>query len=116
MTNSTSTGTATTAAAGISSNPAATSTASTGGCIASTTGSKPSTKIQINWPSTSTITKYIRTGLKLLGKLGAGAIILFALAHFVPELREEMPSFYSFIDFIIEAIEWIYSKLLAIFN
>ena len=79
-------------------------------------GTPNSKKFQINWPSTSTITKYIRTGLKLLGKLGAGAIILFALAHFVPELREEMPSFYSFIDFIIEAIEWIYSKLLAIFH
>lgn len=113
MTNTTGTATA---AAAISSNPAAASTASTGGCAASATGSKPSTKIQNNWPSTNTITKYIRTSLKLLGKLGAGAIILFALAHFVPELREEMPSFYSFIDFIIEAIEWIYSKLLAIFH
>ena len=67
-------------------------------------------KFQINWPSTTTITKYIRTGLKLLGKLGAGAIILFALAHFVPELRTEMPNFYKFVDFIIDTIEWAYTQ------
>ena len=54
--------------------------------------------------------------LKTLGRTGAGAIILFALAHFVPELREEMPNFYRLIDFIIDAIEWVYTQFWAIIS
>lgn len=69
---------------------------------------------KINWPDKSTLQKYFRNGIKLLGRIGAGAIILFALADFVPELRVEMPNFYRLVDFIINAIEWAYTKFWAI--
>lgn len=53
---------------------------------------------------------------KFLGRIGAGAIVLFVLADFVPELREEIPSFYRLVDWILDAIEWVYTQFWAIIS
>ena len=87
--------------------------------IASTPTAKNNTtplskKLNIQWPSWSLIEKVFWKVIKAIGRIGAGAIIFFTLAHFVPELREEMPSFYQFIDWIIGAIEWMYTQFWAI--
>lgn len=94
---------------------AGTAASSSGATAASSTGTTAVTPSKcIHWSSMCTIQRYIRNAVKMLGRIGAGAILLFALAHFVPELREEMPSFYRLVDFIIDAIEWIYTKFWAI--
>ena len=79
-----------------------------------TTGTPSPRKINIHWPSRCMIQNWLCKVFKALGRIGAGAILLFALAHLVPELREEMPNFYRFIDFIIDAIEWVYTQFWAI--
>lgn len=71
-------------------------------------------KLHINWPSTQTVVKSFWRFFTLLGKAGAGAIVFFALAHFVPELRVEMPNFYKLVDFAIDTIEWVYTHFWAI--
>lgn len=73
-----------------------------------------SKKFHINWPSTQTVVRALWRFFTLLGRAGAGAIVLFALAHFVPELRVEMPNFYRLVDFIIDTIEWVYTHFWAI--
>lgn len=79
-------------------------------------------KNKFTWPKLDWKTLQNRLGsyvgkiLKYLGRIGAGAIVLFALAHFVPELREEMPSFYRLVDWIIDAIEWVYTQFWAIYT
>ena len=47
---------------------------------------------------------------KALGRIFAGAIILVVLASLAPELREQLPSFYRFIDCLMACIEWFYDK------
>lgn len=75
-----------------------------------------------NLPKTSligafilSIPGYIASAIKIIAKAMAGAIVLFALAHFVPELREEIPSFYQIVDFLLSGLEWISSKLVGFF-
>lgn len=53
--------------------------------------------------------KYIRKFVKCISKLFASVIILFVLASFAPELREEVPSLYRLVDALLDYIEWIYS-------
>ena len=79
------------------------------------TGNRNSSKkFQISWPSRQAVTSFLRRLFTIIGRLGAGAIVLFVLAHFVPELRNEMPNFYRFVDFIINTIEWAYTVVLSI--
>lgn len=73
-----------------------------------------SNNFQINWPSRQAVTSFLRRLFTIIGRLGAGAIALFALAHFVPELRTEMPNFYKFVDGIIDILEWAYAQCWAI--
>ncbi|MGN1299120.1 MAG: hypothetical protein ACI4UE_03960 [Candidatus Scatovivens sp.] len=46
--------------------------------------------------------------IKLIGKVFAGAIILVFLASLAPELREQIPSFYRFVDLLMKCLEEIY--------
>ena len=52
--------------------------------------------------------------IKILARLCAGAVVLFALAHFVPELREELPSLYLIVDKLMIFLESCASKASSI--
>lgn len=47
---------------------------------------------------------------KLIGKVFAGAIVLSFLGHMAPELRQQIPSFYQIIDFLLSGLEWFCSQ------
>lgn len=63
----------------------------------------------INWHSVLVHVCHIIRGIALVI---VGAILYTALAHFVPELREKLPSFYYIIDHILYAFEWMVNWLL----
>lgn len=49
---------------------------------------------------------------ELLGKVVKGAVILFVVAHFVPELREVMPEFFIFIeDGVFKLVNWAFGQV-----
>lgn len=48
--------------------------------------------------------------IKFISKIFAGAIILVVLAHFAPELREQVPSLYRFVDIIMSAMEALFAN------
>ncbi len=48
--------------------------------------------------------------IKFISKIFAGAIIFIVLAHFVPELREQVPSLYKFVDLIMNAMEALFAN------
>ena len=60
--------------------------------------------------------KCISKGVKCLSKLFASVIILFVLAQFAPELREEVPSLYRLVDVLMDCIEWVYSIFWKVFD
>lgn len=72
---------------------------------------KATTKIDYKkiYKCTSLILKYICNFFK-------SAIIFVVLAHFVPELREQLPDFYQFIDFVMYCFNWMSAQFLSIFG
>lgn len=57
--------------------------------------------------NTVVITNVITKLIIISSEVVAGAVVFFVLAHFVPELREQLPSFYE----IVDAILWGFGKL-----
>lgn len=45
--------------------------------------------------------------LGLICKVLAGAVIFVFMAGLVPELREALPNFYQFVDFLVMGLEYI---------
>lgn len=56
------------------------------------------------------LVKFAFMAIKLLSKIFVGAIVLVVLAHFVPELREKIPSLYRFVDLIMNAMELLFAN------
>ena len=47
-----------------------------------------------------------------LGKLFAAAVILVAIGHFIPELRETIPQVYIFCeDVVLGVVNWAYAQI-----
>ncbi|MFR0822567.1 MAG: hypothetical protein ACLU84_00625 [Clostridia bacterium] len=49
--------------------------------------------------------------IHLIAKVLSGAIILVVLAHIAPELRQQVPSLYRFVDLIMSCTEYLYSYI-----
>ena len=79
---------------------------------ATTTKAKAKLKA-LDWCSIKTTLLWV---FKTIGKIGAGAIVFVVLGNIAPELREQLPSFYRFIDFLISCIEWFYDKFWLIID
>ena len=47
-----------------------------------------------------------------LGKIVAGAIAITALGHFVPELKDKIPTLFKISDSILIVFEWAISNIL----
>lgn len=56
------------------------------------------------------LVKFAFMTIKLLSKVFVGAIILVVLAHFAPELREQVPSLYKFVDLIMNFMELLFAN------
>lgn len=52
---------------------------------------------------------------KIISRIFLGAILLVVLANFAPELREQIPSLYQIVDFLLICLEWILSLVCNIF-
>lgn len=50
-----------------------------------------------------------------ISKIFAGAIILEFFANLTPGLREQLPSFYKIVDFLISVLDWISSFIVNFF-
>ncbi len=61
----------------------------------------------VNWRK---VWRYIHLVIKLIARIFVGAIAFTVLAHFVPELREELPSLYRLVDCLMVGLEWLYAK------
>ena len=66
--------------------------------------------------TTSVVITIIQYVISVIAKLFVGAIVFYALAHFVPEIREVIPSVYRLVDWLMGALEWVYSLFWRIFD
>lgn len=46
--------------------------------------------------------------IKCVARIFVGAIIYYLIASLAPGLREEIPSFYRLVDFILASMEWLF--------
>ncbi len=76
------------------------------------TSTKAGTKIYKR--TLSTISRYITRCVRVISKLFWSAVIFVVLAHFAPELREQLPSMYRLIDLLIAILEKIFETFWAI--
>ena len=51
---------------------------------------------------------------RLLRRILCSVIVLVALSHFVPELREQLPSLYKIVDLLIVCFEKLFSAVLNV--
>lgn len=59
--------------------------------------------------------KLLFSAMKFASRVFTSAILFTALANFIPELREQMPSFYCIVDFLVVCFEWMCTQLINIF-
>lgn len=72
--------------------------------------SKTSTNSFSKHTRSEKILRYFWKIIRFISKLFTGAITLVVLANFAPELREELPSLYRFVDLLLVWLEWIFAQ------
>ena len=54
--------------------------------------------------------------IKIIGKVFKGAILFAALVYFIPEIREQLPAFYTIVDMVVSVFENICFAIIQIFR
>lgn len=67
-------------------------------------------------PIGTRILNFLSKVVKYLSKLVWICIVLIVLANFAPELREQLPSLYHFVDIILKCFESLALKVLELLN
>ena len=67
-------------------------------------------------PAPDNINFYFYRILLSISRIFLGAILFTVLEHFVPELREKIPSFYLFIDILMSWLESMSNFIWNIFS
>ena len=58
------------------------------------------------------INEYASFVVKCIRDIFISTIFFVVLAHFVPELRQQLPDFYFYIDLIMSCFNWIFAQIL----
>lgn len=62
------------------------------------------------------VIKFVFKIAKIYSGAISGAILLIVLGHFVPELRDIIPSLYIFAEWMLNGVEFIFDKILNNLN
>lgn len=103
------------------------SAASTGAAAGSTTstGATASAGSRSNWRNkfhtyvnqlkvwSKSVDRIMSKFARMLGKLFWALLIAYVIGYFVPDLREKMPDFYSFVDTGLDCFNYLWKGLIA---